>query len=390
MAPSIEDIQALNGLLDTSLLLLGQMAKTVRSTNPETGPSDATQAATGSLSTASQAAQVIKGSTSKLSLLIISEPFTPSAIIKVIQDLVNTGLPLLYGSVQAFNRTQYTNTICCDLADGCAQVFGSLRRLLDLVPRDGKVLPLAQRNGVQGAGSFSITGMLWAACDKITQMADIGIKGHLIETAVILRDTLLDQVEELKDWGEEVSDDEDDEDEDEDEDGSEEATATTSTQQENETTNGGPGALSDTQAMVDMLMSDCIKHIPKNDPGQIRPRLAWCIKIFRQATILYSAIIKYRLRALPDFDEARPVVSKIDELMRALRRLPDEIGELAAAFYELCPASIDELRDQAFLDIFAITILVLEPWEGERDTFSDWILKFQKDLRAKPEDTQFS
>jgi len=381
MTPPKGDIAALNGLLDTSITLLKQLETALSNISKITAAvaAEGAEKAVGSLVAASQAAQVIKGSTSKLSLLIISEPFTPSAITKVTQELVNIGVPILAGSAQSLDNAQYTTAIRRDLANKCERVLRNLRQLLEMVPRDGKVLPVAKRKGVQGAGSFTITGSLWAACDEITRLAEIGAKGRLIERTEELRDTLKDQMEELKEWGEEEDDDgADDGDDDND------ASETQQAESLDAVTNGLSATHLDTQAMVDDLMNGA-GHIPKEDPDQLRPRLAWCLRILKQAAILYSAIIKYRLRTLPAFDEPRPVVSQVDDLMKALKKLPNRVGDLAAAFYDLSPEDVDRIRDQAFQDIFAVTALVLDPWEGERDTFSDWILKLQKDLRAKPE-----
>ncbi|KAI1453342.1 hypothetical protein F4805DRAFT_378123 [Annulohypoxylon moriforme] len=319
------------------------------------------------LALAHDSVTLIKAHTTKLSLLIINEPFTPSAIIKVLRELVAGPVPALASAVEVCDVHKCTTVTRQDLSWRCYRVLKELKSFVGIIPLDGNVLPGEQKNGTRGEkGSMAVTGIIWAACDDVILLKKLGIAGLLVKKVEEYRDTLKDILEELKEYSEEV-DEEDDENDD-----------------INNVTNHIQNTHISTQEMLDDLMNP--RHIPRDDPDKIRERLESCMKRLRLTTLLYTAIIKRRLKTLPPLPNTTqmPVAERLDEVFPLLKRLPHRFGEVACAFYELDRASIDRTMDSCFFDAFAASEMLMKPWEGHRDEFTDWAEKFQVGIK-KPD-----
>ncbi|KAI1088419.1 hypothetical protein F5B19DRAFT_496408 [Rostrohypoxylon terebratum] len=349
--------------------------------DPSSPPSSQSSTTTDSvdpLALAHDSAALIKAHITKLSLLIINEPFTPSAITKVLRELVAGPIPSLASAVQVCDPQKYTTVARQNLSWRCHRVLRELKSFLGIIPLDGKVLPNEQRNSSNGGkGSMAATGVLWAACDDVILLKKLGIAGLLVKKVEEYRDTLKDILEELKEYSEEVGEEDDDDD---DGDGEVDETGNDIT----DITDQVQNTHLSTQQILDDLMNP--RHIPRNDPDKIRERLESCMKRLRLTTLLYTAIIKRRLKTLPPFPNATqvPVTQRLDEVFPLLKTLPHRFNEVACAFYELDRDSIDLAMDSCFFDAFAASEMLMKPWEGDRDEFTDWAEKFQVGIK-KPD-----
>ncbi|KAI0129800.1 hypothetical protein BJ170DRAFT_288376 [Xylariales sp. AK1849] len=318
-----------------------------------------------SLSLAHDSASLIKAHTTKLSLLIINEPFTPSAIVKVLQELVAGPIPGITTAVQVCEADRYTSIARHDLAWRSYRVLKELRGLVGVIPLDGKILSAEKKDGAHGdMGSITATGVIWAACDDVIQLKTMGIANLLVKKVEDYRDTLKDVLEELKEWkeeGEQQSEDEQD--------------------QVEYVTNHLDATHVSTQDMLDDLMNP--QHIPRDDPDRIRERLDSCLKRLRLTTLLYSAIIKRRLKVLPSLpaDSTTPVARRVDEVFVVLKRMTDHFNDVACSFYEMEPAAIDRAMDACFFDAFAASEMLMKSWEGQHDEFTKWAEKFQVSIK---------
>ncbi|KAI0377354.1 hypothetical protein F5Y04DRAFT_284992 [Hypomontagnella monticulosa] len=327
------------------------------------------------LSLAHDSATLIRAHTTKLSLLIINEPFTPTAITKVLRELVSGPIPALASAVQICDADRYTLVARQDLAWRCYRVLKELKSFVNIIPLDGKILSNALKNGSKGdKGSMAATGVVWAACDDVILLQKLGIAGLLVKKVEEYRDTLKDILEELKEYSEEV--DEDDEEESDTDHAQADPLDNVTDQIQNTHIS--------TQQMLDDLMNP--RHIPRNDPDKIRERLDSCLKRLRLTTLLYAAIVKRRLKLLPLLPTSNqtPIPQRLDEVFPLLKRLPNRFGEVACAFYELDRDAIDRTMDSCFFDAFAASEMLMKPWEGQRDEFTDWAEKFQVGIK-KPD-----
>jgi hypothetical protein len=259
-----------------------------------------------------------------------------------------------------------------------------LKELLLRIPKDGKVLSDADKNSSAGSsggrGSIATTGVLWSACDDVMVFGKRGFAGNLAHKIEQLRDTLKDVMEELKEWGEETEDSDDDDDEDGDQDGEQDVDGVA--QVTSDLANSSISATADAQAMLDDLMNSQ-RYIPRDDPDKIRERLDSSLKRLRLLTLFYQATVKRRLRPLPHTPPSSEsdIPSRLDEVITILKSIPEKFGSLAMAFYELDASEIDRLMDECFFDAFAASELLVKPWEGQKDEFSDWALRFQVEIK---------
>lgn len=400
-----DPLAALKNLVQTTTSLITQLESYLHSVAVTTNPSAAATLSsphpgeptsdhpTDPFSLSHDAASLIRAHSTKLSLFIINNPFTPTAISKVLRELVAGPIPAIASAVQLCEPERYTSAARRDLAWRCYRVLHELRLLVDQIPLDGKILTDKQKNGAKGdKGSLVSTGVLWAACDDVIALKSLGIAGLLVKKVEEYRDTLKDVLEELKEWSEEVEEESDDDDND-------------------EQVAGITGDMQSThlsaQQMIDDLMD--APRIPRNDPDRIRERLDSCLKRLRLTTLMYSAVVKRRLKPLGKTSKTQAllpvpatpataqssgattatgpetVARRLDEVMPLLKGLPHRFGDVAAAFYDLDADAIDRAMDTCFFDAFAASDMLMKPWDGSaRDEFTEWAEKFQISIK-KPD-----
>ncbi|UKZ49687.1 hypothetical protein TrVGV298_003935 [Trichoderma virens] len=291
-APDAAALESLETLVQTAGALLKQLQDVLGEIrkNPEAVSTPATSATSttplDAIALARDSATLIKAHATKVSLLIINKPFTPSAISSVVRELVTGPIPGLAASVQACDSNGFTLVFRRELAWRCQRVLVELADLLQKIPKDGKVLTKENEGfGASGKGSIASTGVLWAACDKVISFANGGVSGFFVEKMNEWKDTLNDIMEEMKEWGDEEPDEEGDEDEDDEDEVDDLADQVGSTH-------------ISTQNLLDDLMNSH-RTIPASDPDGIRPRLESSLRRLRLVILLYQAITKRRMKKLP-------------------------------------------------------------------------------------------
>lgn len=390
MAPSTPAVDAatltsLTTTVTSARALCAQLSTTLESiyTSPSTPATDPSSKIL-PLALARDATSLVRAHSTKLSLLLINEPFTPSAIADVLKQLLSGPVVGVASCVQACDALLYTAFFRRELAWRCKRVLVALDELLAKIPEDGKVLSGAKKDGLvaEDKGSLPVTGMLWAACDEVAALVDKGVGGYFVRRVDEWKDTLKDVMEELKEWGDEEPDDDDEDDEEDQDQGQDEQDNTAHEADADADADG-----TDAQDILDDLMSSA-QCIPRDDPKSIRPRLESTLRRVRLVVLLYTALSKRRLKKLPTLAPAPPAASpqsstpqRLDEAARVLSALPDSFGDLASAFYDMDPAAIDAAADECFFKAFAAGELLSVAWDGSRDEFSEWTEKFKVEIK---------
>ncbi|KAH7186075.1 uncharacterized protein B0J16DRAFT_343187 [Fusarium flagelliforme] len=365
MAPAPTDEEArkaLDTIVATASTLLEQLQSILTSIQRSPTTPSAVSSETkdiDALALARDCSSLIRAHGTKISLLVINEPFTPSAITTVVRELVKGPIPGLATAAQACETTLYTSVVRKELAYRVGKVLAELNNLLNRIPKDGKVLSGVGRDS--GSGSLALTGMLWSACDEVTALANMGVGGFFVKKAEEWRDTLKDVMEELKEWGEEEDDEEDEDDVDDLADKMNDASLSN-------------------QEMLDEMMNSS-SAIPKSDPDKIRPRLDSTLKRLRMVVLLYQALSKRRFKKLPKDTTKGDMPAKLDSTANVLSALPDKFGDLAEAFYELDGEEIDTLMEECFESAVGVSEVLKMGWEGESDEFSEWMEKFKVEVK---------
>jgi hypothetical protein len=393
MAPPVQNLKSLEEIVQSAAALVSQLqavlvdihkSPSIPNATSEQSPALSPQA--NALTAARDSATLIRAHATKISLLIINEPFTPSALVTVVRDLISGPVPGLAASVQSCDPSSYTAVVRRELAWRSKTVLSELGQLLAQIPKDGKIVASDKQKGfaADGKGSISTTGVLWSACDDVIGLANMGVAGFFVKKVEEWRDTLKDVMEELKEWGDEEPDDDEDDEDDDDDDEQDAHSDDGDESLPNRASNGHQSA----QDMLDSFM-DSQRTIPRSDPDHIRPRLESSLKRVRLVTLLFQAIVKRRIKKLPalppggDDAASATVPERLDEAAKVLTKLPDQFGDLACAFYELDADEIDKAADQCFLDAFAASELLSKTWDGSSDEFTEWTKKFQAEIRKE-------
>ena len=354
--PAVE-LELLTATIQATLDLINKLIDT--NVNVDTTINDDVNA----IDLAHDTTSLIRAHVTKLSLLIINKPFTPSAITKILRELVAGPLPGLASSIELCHAAKYTKAMSSELAWRVKKIFRELATFIKIIPVDGKVLSEDAKTGngkTEGNGSLASTGLVWQACDGVVELKKIGIAGLLAKLVEEQRELIEDALWELQEWGELGSDaDEDDED--------------------------IKGEEDDAQAQLDNMF-EAQKHIPSADPEKIRPRLERATKQLKLVTLMYKAVVKRRFKTLPPLTfPAKPsnsetqqtgpsdIVETIDAVMEALRKIPDDTDELASAFYSLNAADIDKGSEQCLQASNRVMQLLLLNWKGQEDEFTAWV-----------------
>lgn len=217
------------------------------------------------------------------------------------------------------------------------------------------------------------TGVVWDVCDELLRLCNGGVVELVLKKAQQLRAVLLDAVEELKEWGEDVADEEEDE-------------------AEGSADEDGFGDEDD--------FFGAQNKIGKDDK-ELKVLLDRSVKKLKMVGIMYQAVGKRRLKTFPAVaPNSNPATAstaaspangdnavespaqKLDRLMHILKTIPDTVDDLASTFYDLeqeeAEAELKKVCDEAK----SAVELVRKSWVGTDDEFTVWSDKWIEALDA--------
>ena len=297
---------------------------------------------------------LLKSYTTTLSLLLLTPPFTPSALISKISDVSSGALTGMVAAAsyvpQPGQKGDIGSIMRTELRAQVRRLLGTWGDVLALVLRMAEKRQTATGKDQGPTESekqdvLSATGVLWDSCDVLLKVCANGVVGLVMKKAQELRAVLLDAIEELKEWGEDVDDDEDE------------------------------AEGSDDEFGDDMFGAS--NKLGKDDKA-LKELLDVSVKKLKMVGMLYQALAKRRLKTFPveapdtlqDAD-ANPV-AKLDELMDLLKELPETVDDLASAFYDLDEAEAKATLDKCSSEAKRAAELVKQSWTGSDDEFTAW------------------
>ncbi|KAF4546702.1 hypothetical protein BFW01_g2972 [Lasiodiplodia theobromae] len=369
-ASTRDDLKALIDLTTSTSALLDQFLITL-SPSPATSRTDPvklpdTTSITNPLPLLADSAKLLKAHTTKLSLLLINDPFTATAIAKVLREMGAAVLPAMMGGAQAVAQAQEqqkrafpavverevrarVRRIVSAVAEEVVEVRGRAEAVLAAVEGEGGKKKVGKKvDG--GRDALSSTGLVWEACDALIEVKDKGMVGVVVGKVEGWRATLLDAVEELKEWGEEGEDDDDEDDLDD---------------------SGDEGD------SVEDMFSGGDKLGKGNE--ELRAQLEASLKKAKTITVLYQALVKRRLKTYPGGDAS---VETLDKLLDILQSIPDSVDEMASAYYDLDGEAAKKVFAKISADAVRASELVKQSWDGKDDEFTAWAAKFQDAINA--------
>jgi hypothetical protein len=364
-----KDFKALIEVAKTTQALITHFQSSLA---PSAGPSQSQTKATelpNPLDVVKASTTLLKSHTTTLSLLLLTPPFTPSALISKIGD-VNSGA--LSGMVaaasyvpRAGDKDETGNMMRTELRTQVRQLLGTWGDVLAMVLRmaEGRQAATGKDSGPSESEKqqvLSATGVLWEACDALVKLCNDGVVSLVVKKATELKATLLDAIEELKEWGEDVDDDDDEA--------------------------AGSGDEDD--------MFGASNKIGKDDK-ELKELLNNSIKKLKMVGMLYQALIKRRLKTYPSVpsstatseangtsDSALTPAQKLDQLMALLKTIPDTVDDLASAFYDLDQDEAQQTLDKSCDEAKRAAELVKQDWNGTEDEFTAWSEKWKNAINS--------
>ncbi|KAH7070180.1 hypothetical protein FB567DRAFT_554701 [Paraphoma chrysanthemicola] len=308
---------------------------------------------------------LLKSHTTTLSLLLITPPLTPSAVIAKLGDVSSGALSGMVAAAShvpnAGQRDDVGRMMRTELKAQVRRLLGTWGDVLALVLRMAESRQNAQGKDTGPSESekqdvLSATGVLWEACDVLIKFCDDGVVGLVVRKAQELRATLLDAIEELKEWGEDIEDDDND----------------------------------DAQGSDDEDDLFGASNKLGKDDKELKELLDNSIKKLKMVGMLYQALLKRRLKTYPatptatngSSEKSSSSALKLDELMAILKTIPETVDDLASAFYDLDEDEARQTLEKSCTQAQSAAELVQLSWTGSNDEFTAWSAKWVAALEA--------
>ena len=297
----------------------------------------------------SDASKILKAQTTKLSLLVLNKPFSPSVISGILDDLYGGCLPGLLSAFQLSPPSQYTRLLHQHIRSSLSKTMTGLLNLVASIP--------SNEHGIESVRQdvLAHTGVLWAECDEMIQLASTGLVRLAEEKVDEWHGLLKDAIEELEEWDPETE---------------------------------------DMGLNTDFLFSATSE--PNSRPIASQQRLASSpeglslspilalrnrtLTILRTIRVLYPALQKRRVSTFPNIDqestsESLPSSSQIhglDSLVSSTQQWTEAADEIAGSLYEGDAQQV-EMRLRALCEAAKGCVLKYkQDWNGKEDRFASW------------------
>ncbi|KAL4932283.1 uncharacterized protein BDV17DRAFT_192402 [Aspergillus undulatus] len=291
-------------VLKTTLSLVEQFQSTLSSApiNPRPAPSD--NDINDPLPLLSSSSTALKSHVTKLSLLAITSPFTPSAVTTVLSTLNDSVLPSLVTASLLITPESHTRAFQTEirvLAGTALKETALLLKEVQVIAEekaDKKNLDQAEKGTVTVAA-----GRVWDACDVLVDVATKGVIGFVVRRAEEYRDLVRDAVDEIEQWDPDEEDDFYDD------------------------LLGDEGAADKNGDGGDSEEDD------DEDSAAQLARKKGALRILKPVAQIYPAIISNRLKKAPA-PLVPSQVKTLEALVKSLQQIPNHVDEVAGALYE--------------------------------------------------------
>jgi hypothetical protein len=310
----------------------------------------------------SDAPKVLRAQTTKLGLLLINKPLTPSAIHTILSDVETRVLPaLLSSATQVFGRRAiFGDSFAAEVVDLLRIVLATMDPLMTTVER-----VMIARQGLSKEQVLAVVGKMFSACDDITKLTSDGVVGLLLRKVKAQVNLIEDAIAELQEWGEDIDEDAREDGNTEDEDAHSERDREISLE---EMTAGlslqGSGQLPGFRTDLIELLSEATRR------ADLSVKLCQALSKRR--------IKKFQFQSPPfaSLDTETAQIKVVDILQQVLSHaegIQGDIDEVAAGFYDLdadlVKSNLMALTEHAK----AISALIVQTWDGRDDEFTGWL-----------------
>ncbi|KAK2760307.1 hypothetical protein FQN54_002375 [Arachnomyces sp. PD_36] len=344
-------------LLDTSLALLDQFYQTLSSTptasnqtsQPQSDGNADSAKSPSPLPLLSSSATLLKSQVTKLSLLAINSPFTPSAAVSVISAINESVLPSLVTASLLITPETFTRPFHAEANVLVKTAIRELKALLGgvktIAVTGGKNIDERQKEALTGS-----TGRIWDSCDTLVEISQKGIIAVVVKKTEEFRDTVKDAIRELEEWDPEDDDD------------------------------GFDDLLGEEDDLDEGPTPKDEEDDEEKDIEALQDQKKHALRILKSISQIYPAIISNRLRKTTISSEPSspppPHIRKINDLTANLQKIPDIIDEAVGALYESNVKCASKFVDEASKRAVKALEISAFSWnkevEGAEDKFVVW------------------
>ncbi|KAL8981045.1 MAG: hypothetical protein Q9205_004045, partial [Flavoplaca limonia] len=158
---------------------------------------------------------ILRAQVTKLSLLLLNKPFTPSAIASVLTSISAECLPGLMTVYEICSPDTYSKVMQTEVRNQLRDLVSATRHLVDQIASMADFANMNAQQGPKGSEDLSgrreeilqVTGQVWSVCDRILATARLGIVGVAMDKAKEWEALIKDAIEELEEWDPDTDDD---------------------------------------------------------------------------------------------------------------------------------------------------------------------------------------
>ncbi|PGH13583.1 hypothetical protein AJ79_03576 [Helicocarpus griseus UAMH5409] len=286
----------------------------------------------------STSATALKAQTTKLSLLAINQPFTPSAVITVLTAVNETILPSLVTAALLTIPAEYTQAFHTEaelLVKDVLREFGSLIGIVKEIARsDGQNVVVTEQ---QKAEVMSATGRTFKGCEQLVTFAEEGVVGFVAGKARQYLELVRDGMRELEEWDPEEEGDEGDDMfwGDGGDDGDDGGFGKLDKQEDEKGAGKGKG-----KGKAKATSDDEDEDGGDVSIATLSAEKSHLLRLLTPLSKIYPAIITHRLKPKKNTPSSSknehpdPLTPHLDRLIQHLRDLPNLLDEAAGALYD--------------------------------------------------------
>lgn len=303
----------------------------------------------------SDAAKVLKAQSTKLSLLILNKPYTPSAISNILNSLCNECLPALMSGLELCSASKYTALLHRHNKNLVSGIWAEFLHLVSSIP-----LSEQAAEAVVGQNTLTSTGRLWEQCDEIIELGSNDLNSLAAKYVGSQLALLEDAIKELDEWNPDEELDESSEDSEAED--VKEIIITPNTSDEES-------------------LHSSMQNLHVNPLLALKSRT---LKHLRMIRMLYPALQKRRISTFPTVNNetlenslpSSEQVQRFDMMISHTKNFTEETDEIAGAFYSDIAPEVERRLSILLVECRKCVKNMRIDWHGEDDAFTGWVDKW--------------
>ncbi len=333
---------------------------------------------------------VLRAQGTKLSLLLLNKPFTPSAIASILTSISTECLPGLMSVSQISTPEVYGDVIHKEVHNGLRDLVSAIYRLANDVEAmtaaaddDADALVLLEDQVGKKEDILRVTGQVWSVCDRLIEIAKVGVVGVAMDRANEWEALIKDVIDEVEGWDPDAEDEFDMEDDS----GAEEGESKQLVKDEQKEVNGirtEQRGMAHGGKDIDLQSNDRPPSMASLQLTDIHATKAKVLKLLKLIRMLYPALRKRRISTFPPFTRTSstaslPPSNQVTQFSLMLQFCSDfstAADDLADALYDKVPNLVQAKMELMSIMAGRCVDEVKNGWNDEEDEFTEWSTKW--------------